>query len=121
MNIERFHILLDAYGADPARWPQAERGSAEAFARATPGAAALIAAARALDQALDRVPAAMPELDAVVVAAQASAAPQRRPLRPRRGGFGFGLAWPNFAGLAAAMVVGFVVGWTGLVGPLDAT
>ena len=119
MNIERFEILLDAYGAEPARWPAAERSSAEAFAHATPEAAALVAAARRLDQALDRVPAAAPELDAVAVAAQASAALQRRAPRPRGGGFGFGLAWPNFAGLGAAMAVGFIVGWTGIVSSLD--
>lgn len=119
MNIERFEILLDAYGADPARWPPAERSLAESFARATPKAAALIAAARLLDQELDRVPAAAPDLDAVAVAARASAALQRRSLRPRGGGLGFGLAWPNFAGLGAAIVVGFVVGWTGIVSSLD--
>jgi hypothetical protein len=119
MNIDRFKVLLDGYGADPARWPAAERAAAEAFARTSPEAASLIAAARALDRALECMPTAAPALDPVAVAAAASAAPQRRASRPRRSGFGFGFAWPNFAGLAAAMVVGFVVGWTGMIGPLD--
>ena len=117
MNIDRFKVLLDGYGADPARWPAAERAAAEAFARTSPEAASLIAAARALDRALECMPTAAPALDPVAVAAAASAAPQRRARQPRRSGFGF--AWPNFAGLAAAMAVGFVVGWTGMIGPLD--
>ena len=119
MNIERFRILLEANGGDPARWPAAERAAAAAFARTAPEAAALLAAARALDAALDRVPAAAPELDPVAVAAVASAAPQRRPAQPRSRGWGFGFAWPNLAGLAAAAVVGFVVGWSGIAWPLD--
>ena len=119
MNIDRFKILLDGYGADPARWPAAERAAGEAFARTTPEAASLIAAARALDRTLACVPAAAPALDPVAVAAAASAAPQRRARQPRRPGFGFAFAWPNFAGLAAAMVVGFVVGWNGMIRPLD--
>ena len=121
MNIDRFKILLDGYGADPARWPEVERAAAEAFARTSPEAASLIAAARALDRTLEWMPAAAPALDPVMVAAAASAAPQRRARQPRRSGFGFGFAWPNFAGLAAAMVVGFVVGWTGMMGPVDNT
>jgi hypothetical protein len=119
MDIERFKVLLDGYGADPARWPAAERAAAETFARRSPEAAALMAAARALDRALAWLPAAAPALDPVAVAAAASAAPQRRARQPRRSGFGFGLAWPNFAGLAAAMVIGFVVGWNGMIEPGD--
>jgi len=119
MNIDRFKVLLDGYGADSARWPATECAAAEAFARTSPEAASLIAAARALDLTLECMPTAAPALDPVAVAAAASAAPQRRTRQPRRSGFGFGFAWPNFAGLAAAMVVGFVVGWTGMIGPLE--
>ena len=121
MNIDRFKVLLDGYGAEPARWPATERAAAEAFARTSPEAALLIAAARALDRTLECMPTAAPALDPVAVAAAASAAPQRRARQPRRSGFGFGLAWPNLAGLAAAMVVGFVVGWNGMIRPLDTT
>jgi hypothetical protein len=119
MNIDRFKVLLDGYGADPTRWPAAERAAAEAFARTSPEAASLMAAARALDGALACLPPAAPVLDPVAVAAAASAAPQHRARQPRRSGFGFGFAWPNFAGLAAAMAVGFVVGWNGIIEPLD--
>lgn len=54
MNRERFEALLDAYGADLKRWPADERAAAEAFASANSGEAEpLLAAARALDGALD--------------------------------------------------------------------
>lgn len=34
MTLERFTAILDAYGADPARWPGGERAAAIAFAEA---------------------------------------------------------------------------------------
>jgi hypothetical protein len=34
MTPERFHTLVEAYGADPRRWPQDERADALAWARA---------------------------------------------------------------------------------------
>lgn len=54
MNRDRFVELLAAYGADMNRWPASERAAAEAFAAQSGGSvAAEIAAARALDAALD--------------------------------------------------------------------
>ena len=44
MNAERFASLLDAYGAEPRRWPDAERDAAQAFARADPRASRLSSA-----------------------------------------------------------------------------
>jgi len=48
---ERFTEIVDAYGADPQRWPEAERAEALAFASAHPDAAGPILASAAL---LDR-------------------------------------------------------------------
>jgi hypothetical protein len=33
MTPERFHQIVEAYGADPRRWPSQERASAEAWAQ----------------------------------------------------------------------------------------
>ena len=53
MNRERFEQIVAAYGADPRRWPQAERAAAEAFAAANTDAAALMADEVGLDRMLD--------------------------------------------------------------------
>ena len=53
MTEDRFYQILEAYGADPARWPADERADAEAFARAHPDQAGpVIAAESALDELL---------------------------------------------------------------------
>ena len=54
MNRERFEQIVAAYGADSRRWPEAERAQAEAFAAATPDAAALVADEAGLDRVLDQ-------------------------------------------------------------------
>ena len=54
MNRERFEQLLEAYGADPKRWPSAERAEGEAFAQAhADDVAALLREARGLDATMD--------------------------------------------------------------------
>ncbi|MBA4287019.1 MAG: hypothetical protein C0434_15975 [Xanthomonadaceae bacterium] len=53
MNLQRFAALIDAYGAEPRRWPQAERAEALAFANGDARAAALLRDAAALDALLD--------------------------------------------------------------------
>jgi hypothetical protein len=53
MTLERFGQLVDAYGADFARMPEAERASARALLESSPQARALWDEARALDALLD--------------------------------------------------------------------
>lgn len=54
MNRERFEQLLDAYGADPERWPSAERAEGGAYAAAhADEVAGLLAEARGLDAVMD--------------------------------------------------------------------
>lgn len=53
MNRERFEQIVAAYGADPRRWPEAERVAAEAFAAANPDVASVVADEAALDRLLD--------------------------------------------------------------------
>lgn len=105
MNSERLQHLIDAYGADPARWPPAER----AALAAQPLSASLVRAlseAAALDQTLSTLP--QPELPATLAARVLAAAPQaarQRPPAPQRSGWrelwdalgGLRLAGPAFA------------------------
>lgn len=53
MTFERLTEILDAYGADPARWPADERAAARAFAAKDPRAAGALDEARRLDNLLD--------------------------------------------------------------------
>ena len=117
MTPERLKTLIEAYGADARRWPAAERSAAEDLLAALPAARRWLAEARTLDAALDALPAAAARAGlAEAIAAQARMRSQRRtpgdwlrlflPDLP--------LA-PQLAGFAAAAVVGFWIGFSGLV------
>ena len=104
MTAERFAALVDAYGAEPRRWPEAEREAAQAFARGDPCAATvLLEAAGAIDDLLYayRVPAPSLALADAVIAS----APRRAWTRARLwwAALGLGLAGAcgAFAGSAA--------------------
>lgn len=60
MTLDRLRAIVDAYGADPARWPAAERAAGEALVAGSAAARALVAVAAALDAALDTLPALQP-------------------------------------------------------------
>lgn len=70
MDAERFAALLDAYGAEPRRWPEGERDAALAFVRTDRRAAAMMEAAGEIDDllALHHAPAPSPILAAAIVA-----------------------------------------------------
>lgn len=109
MDRERFTHLLEAYGAEFGRWPEAERKAAAAFAAAhAETIAAALGEARALDAAL------------AATAAPAAEAPEllaRRILRqrPRRAAMGPRAA----AALAACAVFGALLGYGGgLMAPM---
>lgn len=55
-----FENLLDCQGADPARWPAAERTRANALLQASPQAQALLAEAQRLGETLDQAFPPMP-------------------------------------------------------------
>lgn len=121
MTPSRFAEILEAYGAAPQRWPEAERDAALALVERSAEIRAQLSRAAALDTALDRwTDPPMPHIDARALTAVVTAAPQRR-IRLRTP-FRFGwpsIAWPNVAGLAAAALAGFLVGWSGLDGTLS--
>ena len=82
MTLDRVRTLLDAYGADPARWPAAERAAAlELLARSPDARACRVAAAR-LDDALDAVPGV--ETSTAIVARVMRGAPGPRGIRVER-------------------------------------
>lgn len=124
MQLERLRELVDAYGGDPRRWPPAERASAAELLAGSPQAQGLVAEAKAVDRLLDRAPPlAPPILDAERLAARATAAAQDRPIVHPAGAMplaGRGL-WLRVASLAAAAVIGFMVGWTQLADTSEAT
>lgn len=100
MRPERFAALLDAYGAEPRRWPEGERQAALEYLMASRGARRLRDDAAALDGLLDAVPPARP-----------SAGLRERVLAnapARRGGHTRLVA----GALAASLLLGFVAGAT---------
>ena len=104
MNAERFAAIVDTYGAEPRRWPSAERREAEAFAASADGRR-LMRSAVVLDDALlaHEAPAPSPGLRARVLEAR----PQ-----PRRGLLSVFRWRPDWApaGLAAAGLAGVLFG-----------
>lgn len=116
MTLDRLRAIADAYGADPARWPAAERAAGEALLAGSTAARALLADAAGLDAALDAVPALQPTpamRTAILAAAPRRAAPSllARLHEGWRELFGELGGW-RLAGsvLAAALVLGIMSG-----------
>jgi hypothetical protein len=107
MTSQRFAQIVDAYGADPRRWPPDERAAAQAFAQARPEEAqARLHAAAALDACLaaDVVEPAGRALQRRIVAS-AKAPRKPRPLIARPVSW-----WLPGAALAGAGAAGIVAG-----------
>ena len=101
MDEHRFREILDAYGAEPRRWPEAERAVAQAFLRDHSNAAKWAAEAAALDAALDVTPATRPS---ALLARRILAGAPRPPAATR-----FAMA-----ALAASFGVGVLLGFGGV-------
>ena len=115
MKAERFQAIVEAYGANPARWPEAERDAALAWAdQAGETAQAMLAEARALDLGLAGYTAPLPDataFDRALKGAEAALTPVPRSRGFRLPGFGrdrFRLA----SGLMAAACAGVMFGVT---------
>ncbi len=109
-TLARFEALLDAYGAEPRRWPADRRAAAEALLKRSPEAQALHASARRLDSLIDAARAE--PVPAHLVGRVIAAAPQPR----ARGGWFGGILKP-VAGIAFAAVLGLALGT--FVSPFD--
>ena len=106
----RLGQLLGAYGAEPSRWPAAERDAAQARLAAADDLTALQSEAAALDRLLDQAPLPLPSpaLMADVLTA-ASADPWRRwthILWP------FGPLWKPATAFALVAMLGLAAGGT---------
>jgi hypothetical protein len=113
MTPERFRAIVDAYGADPARWPASERDAARDWAHAhRRDADAWLAAASQLDDWL--ASDVSPRPDDALVRRIVAGAPARRPGRAR----GFG--WPGLVlagmGLAGGMACAFALSFALVTG-----
>ena len=123
MQRARLQRLIDAYGADPARWPAAERDAAKRLLAETPAMSARLEDAARLDRALDDFNPAVPK------AAQARLRQGWANLPPQETAAvaiaGAGLPMlarmlPRAVMLAAASVAGIVIGHSGIDGPATA-
>lgn len=108
MNAERLEQLIEAYGASPRRWPEAERAAAERLLAERPELRASLQAAGDLDHWLDLSPNPRPSaaLHDRVLASAVQAGRGRKPV------FGLSrpLAWLAGVGMAAATCAGAVSG-----------
>jgi hypothetical protein len=131
MSEARFRAIVDAYGADAHRWPDAERDAARAWADAHRGEArALLDAAAGLDDWLDRfeVAPASDELHRRIVASAPRPRQQRwlwtMPERGRSWWSGVALAGVGLlGGVTGALAMSFFVltGAPGAPGTADAS
>ena len=112
MSLARFRALLDAYGADPDRWPAEERDAAHALLAQSPEAQRWRDASAQLDAILDRAPAptASPELIERILATASPHVPRPASSRTSRRAAPRSRAW-RYVGAAlplaaaAALVV----------------
>lgn len=108
MNAERLEQLIEAYGAAPRRWPEAERAAAERLLAERPELRAALQAAADLDHWLDLSPnprASMALHDRVLASAVQAGRGRGAVL-----GLSRPLAWLAGAGMAAAACAGALSG-----------
>ncbi len=116
MNIARLQEILDAFGADPKRWPDGEREAALSLIAGSEEARQRQDGARRLDALLDAAAPVSLDLDAAAMVARIAGATANVRRFPGRKAGPFSVLWRGAAGLAAAAVAGFVVGWFNLAG-----
>ena len=124
MGMDRLRELLEAYGAEPGRWPAQERAAAQTLLAENEEARRLRKQAASVDGLLDRAtPIAPPIIDAELLVASVTATPQKTaeivPLRPAARHSSGGSFWLKVASLAAAAMIGFLVGVTQFTGISD--
>jgi len=116
MTAERFRAIVDAYGADPGRWPAEERAAAQAWAAQHRAAAeALLNEAAPLDAWLADATVAAPG----VALTRRIAASAPRPVRPRARLWWSGAAFVG-AGLAGCAAGAFAMSVALLAGSAPA-
>lgn len=111
MNEQRLQQLLDAYGGDLRRWPEAEREAARVLLETVPGLAPKLEAGRRLDDLLfaSRQPAVSMALRERVLATAMTAGliPRRLRIWRDRLALVFGAGWA--AAACAGVAAGFIL------------
>lgn len=115
MTVERVLELIEAFGAEPGGWPEAERDAASARIAAEPDTfAEALSEARALDQALlnEALPEPSQDLAASILVSAPIAASKRKSVFSTLSSVLFprGVRWPAGAALAS-LVMGLVGGY----------
>lgn len=118
MNLERFTTLIDAYGSDPRRWPDAERQAAQALLAASAEAQQLMHEAAPFDALLAAPPADIEPSAALKSRLLAQIAPRPMAATTWRSQiaevlgllFPAGRAVPQFAALGLALAIGVGAG-----------
>ena len=116
MTRDDFKQLIDTYGASPDRWPSSLRADAKAFVASSDEAPALLASMAHVDSMLDTLSndgaVSTATLDTIL------SVPQRHKRHWRwfdRSDMDFRFILPRLAGMAAAGIIGFTLGLTGVV------
>ena len=123
MTLDAFTTLLDTYGSNLHRWPEAQADAASALLETSAAAQALHAEARALDDLLETVEGApvsaamMTNLLAIPATHPQDKHTHKTKHRPGNGaGLSFRFLFPRLVGVAAsAAIVGFVIGATNVL------
>jgi len=132
ISMERLKEMVDAWGASPSRWPEAERPAAEALVAASAEARRLVDEALHLDTLLDAAPVEAPSeaLMARLMAARPRPVADAPSVARAPRGAWRGLieaVWPYGSpavpagALAASIMLGIMVGNTGDFSPLAET
>ncbi len=103
MTPERFRAIIEAYGAEPQRWPATERAAAEDFARGSLEANALLLREAELDDLLGRYRVQSP--GSALTGAVVASAP---PFQKSSSGYllkGFGFIGAGLAGAIAGALL----------------
>lgn len=109
MSFERLERLLEAYGANAARWPASERERALELLEATPRLRGLRRQEAALDALLDH--AVLPQASGEFVADVLAAAGTRGWRQWAASIWPFGPLWKPALGLTTAAVLGAALGF----------
>jgi len=112
MTRERFKMLVEAYGADPRRWPEAEREAALRFVESDVEAQRILEEVRALDRIIDFADTApvTPELRARILSAIAPRSQAARTSARLRAWAPQTPQWIPLAAFAASLLLGLGAG-----------
>ena len=118
MNLDEFRAVVDDFGADPDRWPTDVRAEAESFAASSREAGEILAREAEFDALFRTGPTEASEnLRARILTIPGSTRQKRRRGKPLLG-LPLGFLAPRLAGVVAAGLIGFLLGFNGLLAGL---